>query len=265
LFPDFDGLGGGEHHGASDAAPYLADIDPGANARDDGGRLGAASEDASVPNSWDATSPTDGGSLDVISDGDDDAGSVDTGMGDEAIGIQGADDGGLGTTCLPNAVVIAATPRRASNAMSLAGTGDTPWKQTTAALLLDGMSALSSLFDNKTEELLIADFGYSLPSSAVAITGVEVTVTRKSDDGQTNDKAVRLYLGGFPIGTAKRGGGWPKSPTAATYGSNSDLWGTSLTPGQVAQSDFGVSIQAATTGIDNARIDDVYVTIHYCE
>lgn len=108
-----------------------------------------------------------------------------------------------------------------------------------------------------TSNTLVATaLGLSVPAGAT-VTGVVVTLYKGSDRiNQISDVTVKLMKAGVAVGTNKAlGGFWPFTnnqnayPTVAQttpylYGSNKDLWGTTLTPTDVANAGFGFELIA---------------------
>jgi hypothetical protein len=56
---------------------------------------------------------------------------------------------------------------------------------------------------------------------------------------------------------------WLTEYAVRTYGGDSDLWGLTLSPAEVNAVDFGVVLSAAYFDFDQARIDDISITVHY--
>jgi hypothetical protein len=106
-----------------------------------------------------------------------------------------------------------------------------------------------------------------LPSTAVVL-GVEIEVTRRKQASgfiSARDRSVTLV--GVPsYQDKKKAEFWPTVSTATTYGSASDLWGTSLSASILNDSGFGVAIAAEAVngaGGNDREIDSVRVRITY--
>jgi hypothetical protein len=112
-------------------------------------------------------------------------------------------------------------------------------------------------------------FGFSIPATAV-IDGISVEVERKASASSTlKDGSVSLLKSGSPAGTNKAGTSfWSTSNTKVTYGSASDLWGTTWTPAEINASNFGLRFRAhnhhASTA-STASIDYVQITVTYTD
>lgn len=105
------------------------------------------------------------------------------------------------------------------------------------------------------------------------INGIVVEIHRK---GEVSASGYDAYLhlmkdGSSLVGSNKGdpagnggGGKWPTSLTTATYGSSSDLWGTTWTAAEVNAAGFGVSLEASAlhTG-QSLSVDFIRVTVYY--
>jgi hypothetical protein len=133
--------------------------------------------------------------------------------------------------------------------------------------------ALAVLFSGTTNYLKATNFGFSIPPVS-SICGVRVEI-EKRDGGFLSigtgikDYEVRLVIGNIITGdNLATSSNWPASPESFyTYGSSSELWGTTLTPAIVNASDFGVTIAARFNGIaaliPSADIDNIRMTVYY--
>lgn len=112
--------------------------------------------------------------------------------------------------------------------------------------------------------LYVSGFNFAIPKG-VNIAGIVCEIERSSDLGGSaiNDSVVKLMKNLTAVGTNKSGGAWPGADAYATYGSSSDVWGTTWTPEDINSSGFGVEIQAQATVAAVARIDHVRITVYY--
>lgn len=132
-------------------------------------------------------------------------------------------------------------------------------------------TALAVLSTANTNYLVIQNFGFTIPVSAV-ICGINVEKEGNGGSigigGDIVDNSVRLVVGGVISGNNKATGtSWPLTKAYSSYGSSSDLWGLTLTPTDINSSSFGVAISARiTSGISVlpfASVDYVRVTVSY--
>lgn len=108
-------------------------------------------------------------------------------------------------------------------------------------------------------------FDFAIPSSAI-IDGIVVTYNRYMATGVTGDSTLYLLKAGTVAGTGKFDGIWPTSTAAiATFGSSNDLWGATLTPSDINNSNFGVQIDFAVTHGDfgQVNVNDVTITVYW--
>ena len=122
--------------------------------------------------------------------------------------------------------------------------------------------------------LVLTGCGLAIPAGS-SITGVRVDFLRyeynpSSITVHPADVAVRLVKGGAIQSTNQSAVGWnPATPRWDTYGSNSNLWGATLTSGDVNSSGFGVAIATTIPWSvalgDNSfpEIDSTHITVYY--
>jgi hypothetical protein len=119
---------------------------------------------------------------------------------------------------------------------------------------------------SQTNNLLLTNFGFNIPATAI-IDGVVVEFKRYGTNAQT--MSIQLLKAGVLAGT---GHGindysdiWPPTTAAyVTYGSSNSLWGTTWTPTDINNTNFGVAISALNThGGGTAFVDAVRITVYW--
>ena len=118
-----------------------------------------------------------------------------------------------------------------------------------------------------SEFLWLTNFGFSVPAGAT-IDGIVVEVERKSDSATTIEDVAQLIKAGVLVGNDKGDDvtALPITEASKTYGSSSDLWGTTWTATQVNASNFGVAFSVFFgIGEDTAYVDHIRITVHYTE
>lgn len=125
--------------------------------------------------------------------------------------------------------------------------------------------------DQNTQCLTVSDFGYAIPVGAV-IDGIVLEVEKRRSAGGSSgiveDNGLQIMKGGVLTGPNKSQYGidWPSTDTYVTYGSSTDLWGTTWTAADINASNFGVSL-ASISYVCGATIvtaiDHVRMTIYY--
>jgi len=161
-------------------------------------------------------------------------------------------------------------PRTAGTASGLAIT------DRTLTTIQDDNGAKWQTGDEPNISLVLRNFGFTVPAGAT-IVGVEVGNYRSrsvSTGGAVSDTDNTMTLSLTKNGASATGtgttvdylplldGGYANRP----QGSNADLWGTTLTPSEVNNTNFGVIFtlnKFDEVGVDRIEIDYVTVTVHY--
>jgi hypothetical protein len=159
-----------------------------------------------------------------------------------------------------------------------AGTGKTngglgnPWGNPTRIVADDGSYTNAVIQNTYTEYLVSAQTGnlFTIPSNA-SIKGIVVEYQAYYGDAGATIQDKDVYLTKSATGTTTAVGDdkgtqtWTvTTPTVQTYGSATDLWGTTWTPAEINSADFGVMISASGTGANtNIYIDYVKITVYY--
>ena len=87
--------------------------------------------------------------------------------------------------------------------------------------------------------------GNNIPATAI-IRGIQVDIVRMAGVASSiRDEDVFLLKAGVATGSdhANTGTDWGTSDGTATYGSSSDLWGTTWTAAQINANNFGVRLR----------------------
>ena len=153
------------------------------------------------------------------------------------------------------------------------GVGTVSWSGPTNIYASDSTYASQSLSASAVGHYLFAtNFGFSVPSGST-INGIQVDVQKYATTASKNsmeDNSVKIIQSGAATGTEHATTSvWPTSSSYVTYGSGSDLWGTSWTAAQVDASNFGIAISAknvpsgAGSSALTAYVDYVRITVTY--
>jgi len=150
--------------------------------------------------------------------------------------------------------------------------GGQAWVNPTSALTLNNIFAQAPLPVGTTSAYLeVTNFGFNVPAAAI-ITGISVAVYGFSDVSSfsAKDSSVRLIKAGSLVGADRaKFQFFPNVYNSAvpenTYGTSSDLWGTSLTPTDVNSNNFGVGLQVQQQGGIgcNVFIDYISIVVSY--
>ena len=162
------------------------------------------------------------------------------------------------TTTSPHALILAAF---AGNASTSGATCTPPTDMTelvdvgTGATLLMAVASVSQAAPGATgtKTFNVDQSINSIASQTIALTGPQVV-----------DNVVKLVRGGSVVGNNLASASyWPASDALASYGGNSELWGTTLTAAQVNAADFGIVLSATTTTGATAAVDYIALTVYY--
>ena len=114
------------------------------------------------------------------------------------------------------------------------------------------------------------DYGFTIPAGAT-INGIEVSIMRRSSSNaggnSIDDNTLRLVKGGTAVGNNLASAtDWPTTMTAANYGGPTNLWGTTWTPAEINNANFGVSLSVENESNFSNRIayvDYIQITVYY--
>lgn len=178
------------------------------------------------------------------------------------------------TTTISFAQTATNSPATATNTMCAfaysSTVGYSPAGNVTASDNVYATASHCDCCDQNTQCLTVSDFGFAIPAGAV-IDGIVLEVEKRRSAGGSGiveDNGLQIMKGGVLVGPNKSQYGidWPSTDTYVSYGSSTDLWGTTWTAADINASNFGVSLASIsyvcgatiTTGIDHVRM-----TIHY--
>jgi len=147
---------------------------------------------------------------------------------------------------------------------------DQPWSNASRVVAQDGSYASVTIYDfdetfrDNSELLRATNYGFAVSGT---VTGITVRVRCYATVSPSDVRMfVKMLKAGSPVGTQKtEDSDIPGSMGDLTFGSSSDLWGTTWTSGEVNASNFGVQISAdnsLSSGSSSLRVDTVQVTIH---
>ncbi len=151
-----------------------------------------------------------------------------------------------------------------SNRSPSAATG---WTSSSNVYSSNNSDATASIAaSSQSANLDVTGFSFNLPTGSV-IVGIEARIERRaSNSNSVEDYDVFLLKAGAPSGNDKASTtDWTTSDSTRTYGTSTDLWGTTWTEAQVEASNFGVRLKARnlTTSTRTAYVDHVQLTVYY--
>lgn len=154
-----------------------------------------------------------------------------------------------------------------ASCISATGVGTRAWSNPGSATASDNTYATASVnSSNGSNYLQCTGFGFAIPTGAT-ISGLVVTVERKTSGGTVTDSRVRLIKGGT-IGLTDRATttAYTNSDVAEAHGGTSDLWGATWAPADLNSAGFGVAYAAQSSGSTTNRtvsVDQIQVTVEY--
>lgn len=150
------------------------------------------------------------------------------------------------------------------NNPTIAADGGSSWSNVNDILAEDGSSAFAGISAaGFTSALNATGFGFTVPSYAT-IDGVVVEIDRFG--ASTEDAGVFLLKAGTAVGDDKSSASvYPSSSGGyTTYGSATDLWGSTWTPSDVNNANFGATIGCHnTSGGSTANVDNIRITVYW--
>jgi hypothetical protein len=164
-----------------------------------------------------------------------------------------------GAAAVSSTAAIAGT---GANDATVTGTGWTNPGNVTAD---DGSYATVTVALNAHSQYVKGtNFGFAVPGGAT-IVGIVAEVERNVPAGNAIDFSVRLFKAGVATGSDLAAYSWPATDAVATYGSSSELWGTTWTPADVNAATFGVgiSVKGHSAFAVNPQVDYIKITVYY--
>lgn len=114
-------------------------------------------------------------------------------------------------------------------------------------------------------QLTGTNYGFTIPTAAT-ILGIVLEIKRRHTvDVNTVDNTVKLKKSSGAVGDNKSiATEWPQTVNIATYGSSSDLWGTTWTPADINDSGFGAYlINNVPSPAGDSYVDFFRITVYH--
>ena len=152
--------------------------------------------------------------------------------------------------------------------VNVSGFNTYPWSQPQNAQSSDNSYASVGLspLGPYSNYLKATGFSFSIPTTA-SICGIEVNVERSfSGVIPVHDYEIKVVkndtVTGFNYASTLS---WDTTDLVVTYGSNSDLWGTTWTPAEINNSSFGAAVSASKGGplSSTALVDQITIKVFY--
>ncbi|MFZ4680709.1 MAG: hypothetical protein ACOYLP_11130, partial [Flavobacterium sp.] len=161
-------------------------------------------------------------------------------------------------------------PNNAGIGANLTGSGSTTWSNPGNITAVGSPYAtVAPAQQGASNYLMATNYGFSIPANAI-INGIQLTISRSSTQsvGTGNrDDQVRLVKNNNLQATDKSSNDvYPTSLQSRTYGSGTDLWGTTWTAADINNSGFGAVLSVFNTrvfGSATATVDFMQITVTY--
>lgn len=144
---------------------------------------------------------------------------------------------------------------------------DSPWEHLEGMYSDTANQAICSLLPGQnSDNVILNGFNFSIPEGST-IKGVKITLEKQGGTMGFTDKTVKLVVNGQPVGNNyARNDYWRTETTRTNYGSETNLWGLTLTSSDINSPDFGVMIQVANSDMGStstAQLGFLRVSVTY--
>ncbi len=166
--------------------------------------------------------------------------------------------------------VYAASQTYTQAACASLGGGGANWTRPESAESSNNSYASASVDGTVTDPLRCVSYGFDIPATAT-IVGIEVRIERKSSsvaNGGSRDNSLFLVKAGTTVGLDRATAtAYTTGDTVETHGSPTDLWGTTWTPADINNVNFGAVFTATKPsgagGAHTVTVDQIQITVYY--
>lgn len=165
-------------------------------------------------------------------------------------------------------------PTAATGNTHTIGAGNIAWGSPTNIELADGTNATNNLpnasvSNQVSMDLIGTGFGFAI-SAGATINGILLEINVKQNaltGGGAFENTIRILKAGTAVGTDKTTGAVP--PTTATtvnYGGSADLWGTTWSPSDINNANFGACAVYENDNVTNTKtvsVDFFRITVTF--
>jgi hypothetical protein len=126
---------------------------------------------------------------------------------------------------------------------------------------------ISATVASSSRQLLSTNYGFNIPAGSI-INGVELEIERLTTSvagsRTASDNSVRLIKNGNVIGENRADPtNYGTNYTVITYGSPTDLWGTTWTAEEINANNFGAAFSVSINSNPTVYVDFMRITVHY--
>lgn len=161
---------------------------------------------------------------------------------------------------------MASSTKAAGTGANLTGVGSVAWSNPGYIVSPDANRSLNVVTSAGSNYLRASNFGFAIPAGAI-IQGILVNIKRSASNNYVKDAQVKLVNASGTISGDNKAlaSNWSGSNLVFSYGSSLDLWGLTLTPADINDSDFGCVLAVTLTSGSNAAayVDHIEIVIYY--
>jgi hypothetical protein len=147
---------------------------------------------------------------------------------------------------------------------NVTGIGTVAWSNPNRIYVSDDSRSSTTLDNSEVSNYLKGtDYDFAIPTNAT-ILGIQVTIGRRaSQDYRIFDNQVKLVKNNTITGDNKAESTipWPTTEADYSYGGASDLWGTTWTPADINNINFGAVVAVTCSRSSNVQAAVDYITI----
>ena len=169
-------------------------------------------------------------------------------------------------TAGPNSPTNSSTAGTGANFASLTGIYTAADFNVAYTDLTDYPLCPNQFFCFYSQEAHFYGFGFSIPANAT-IKGIEMRLRKMISNPLPNikDSVVQLLKAGVPVGANLANNlQWPNTLTYVNYGDSTNLWGTSWTPADINNANFGINLRVKNTDFAQlAQYDHATLKVYY--
>ncbi|MBP6556842.1 MAG: T9SS type A sorting domain-containing protein [Flavobacterium sp.] len=161
-----------------------------------------------------------------------------------------------------------AGPNYPTAGSNVTGVGTFTWSFTNNILTANNVSStVAFTASGNSNYLQGSNYGFSIPTGVV-VNGIVVEIHRRTSSVTAGriarDNIVSLVKNGTVTGDNKATAtNYTTTLTTVTYGSATDLWGTTWTPADINATNFGAVIAVTATNNPTVSVDYIRITVHY--
>lgn len=145
--------------------------------------------------------------------------------------------------------------------------GGDDWSDGGNIFASDDSYATVALSSTTSDYLYAGGFNDLDISSTATVDGIQFDVERQRDGTSADIEDAEFFATKDGLATAgtdqSAGATWPDNDTYATFGGDGNLFGTTWTPAEINDPDFGCFLSCLSAGSETAKVDHVRCTVYF--